>query len=203
MTGRIEMVSEKDTYFLKLVIAGDGAVGKTSLRERFMGRAFRARYLETLGADFTTRDLDVSPGKLSGEDIDSIRLRFQIWDLAGQPKLKNVRRAYYLGAVSCLLVFDITRRDSFENLGSWLDEVWKNNGKGIIPTIILGNKNDLRDEVPDCVDEEEVLLYIKTLSERTEEKEFGIEYFNTSAKTGLNVAEAFEAIGRMFLRTLK
>ncbi|MFW9993461.1 MAG: Rab family GTPase [Candidatus Odinarchaeota archaeon] len=177
----------KKTHVLKMVLAGDGAVGKTSLRMQYLGHGFKAQYLETIGADFA----------LKSEIIKGRNVDFQIWDLAGQPRFQSVRSAYYFGALGALLVFDITRHQSFENLSSWIDEIWKHNGKGIVPVVILGNKYDLCNEVPGCVDEKEALKFCKELSKRTKGKGFKVEYLNTSAKTGLNVSEAFQALGKV------
>ncbi|MFW9993971.1 MAG: Rab family GTPase [Candidatus Odinarchaeota archaeon] len=178
----------KKTFLFKIVLAGDGAVGKTSLRERYLGRGFKSQYLQTVGADFA----------LSTEKIGQKEVKFQIWDLAGQQRFQAVRSVYYAGALGALLVFDITRRDSFENLSSWVDEIWKHNGKGTIPVVLLGNKFDLRDEHSDCITEKEALKFAKDLSKKTKEKGFDIRFLNTSAKTGLNVSEAFQAIGEVY-----
>ncbi|MHA2297040.1 MAG: Rab family GTPase [Candidatus Hodarchaeales archaeon] len=178
----------KKTFLLKMVLAGDGAVGKTSLRERYLGRGFKSQYLQTIGADFALKEIE----------IKSNNVKFQIWDLAGQQRFQNVRSVYYTGALAALLLFDITRRDSFNNLDSWIKEIWEHNGKGIIPIVVLGNKFDLRDESPDCVDKKEALKFCKQLSKKTKEKNFQVDYLNTSAKTGLNVDKAFQTLGDVY-----
>ena len=86
---------------MKIILAGDGAVGKTSLREQYLGRGFTGQYLQTIGADFALKTDTVA-----GENV-----KYQIWDLAGQPRFKTVRSVYYIGAVGALLVFDITSRN--------------------------------------------------------------------------------------------
>ncbi|MHA2247925.1 MAG: Rab family GTPase [Candidatus Hodarchaeales archaeon] len=186
------MKQSKNKYGIKLVICGDGAVGKTSLRERFMGRGFQINYTPTLGADFTTKTVDM------GDTI----LHLGLWDLAGQPNFENVRHVYYNRAVASLLVFDITRRESFNNLGSWIAEIWKNNGHGIIPVVILGNKDDLRDEVSYSITNKEAVEYASTISEKTRNKGFDVKYFSTSAKSGKNVEKAFKKIGKMYMSTI-
>ncbi|MFW9996909.1 MAG: GTP-binding protein [Candidatus Odinarchaeota archaeon] len=181
------------TFVLKMVLTGDGAVGKTSLRLRYLGHGFKAQYLETIGADFALKNEDVG-----GKSVD-----FQIWDLAGQQRFQSVRSTYYYGALGALLVFDVTRRSSFDNLEPWVEEIWKHNGKGIIPIVILGNKYDLRDQSADCVDAEEALEYVKNLSEKTKKRGFEIRFLNTSAKTGLNVPEAFQALGEVYFNFIE
>ncbi|MFW9993788.1 MAG: Rab family GTPase [Candidatus Odinarchaeota archaeon] len=187
------MSSGKTTYLMKIILAGDGAVGKTSLRERYLGRGFTGQYLETVGADFALK-ID----NIGGENI-----KFQIWDLAGQPRFQTVRSVYYSGAKGALLLFDITRRSSFENLNSWVDEIWKHNGSGVIPIVVLGNKYDLRDDFAKCIEESEAREFCSELSEQTKEKGFEIKFLNTSAKTGLNVEESFQTLGKVFFDFLK
>ncbi|MHA2297039.1 MAG: Rab family GTPase [Candidatus Hodarchaeales archaeon] len=179
----------KKTFLLKMVLAGDGAVGKTSLRERYLGRGFKSQYLETIGADFA----------LKTENLGKKTVKFQIWDLAGQQRFEAVRSVYYNGALGALLVFDLTRRDSFENLESWIAEIWQNNGKGIIPVVILGNKFDLCKKISGCIEEKEAIEFAAMLSKKTQkEKGFKVKYLKTSAKTGLNVSEAFNTLGEVY-----
>lgn len=170
----------------KVTLLGDGAVGKTSLRDRFMGKAFPTEYLMTIGADFATKSLE----------IGGRRVKFQIWDLAGQPRFEMVRELYYKGALGGLLVFDVTRPHSFENSTSWIKEVWGNNGKGRIPLVILGNKTDLRNKVPTSVRAKQAEQLAEELSKICASEGFSISYIETSAKTGENVETAFSALGK-------
>ncbi|MFX0201416.1 MAG: GTP-binding protein [Candidatus Hodarchaeota archaeon] len=169
----------------KVTLLGDGAVGKTSLRDRFMGKVFPTEYLMTIGADFATKTLEIS-GK---------QAKFQIWDLAGQPRFEMVRGLYYKGAVGGMLVFDVTRPSSFENSTAWIREVWENNGKGKIPLVLLGNKVDLRDQVPISTRPEQGEKFARELSRITSNGGFSIPYYETSAKSGKNVDQAFLALG--------
>ena len=105
---------------IKIALIGDGAVGKTALRERFMGKEFTGDYVMTIGADFCIKTIDVS-GKT---------FKFQIWDLAGQPRFDAVRDLYYSGCLGALVIFDLTRPDSYVHLTNWVQELWKNNGMG-------------------------------------------------------------------------
>ena len=179
-------------YFLKIALLGDGAVGKTSLRNRFMGRGFNTSHLMTIGADFASY---VKP-------IDGKNVTYQIWDLAGQQTFKNVRARFYRGALGGLMLFDITRKSSFMNVTSWIEEIWRNSGRGPgVPIILLGNKSDLRDK--DSVSNKMGIQYAEALSRKTIKKGFKVHYMETSAKTGLNVNEAFETIGRQIIELLK
>ena len=168
--------------FVKICLLGDGAVGKTSLKNRFIGESFTAKYLITIGADFAVKEV-----KLPDCEQD---YKLQIWDLAGQPRFDAVRTLYYKGSMGAILVFDITNRSSIDNLYNWVNEFWHNSGKIAIPIIILANKKDLRDQWPSAITEEEGHEFLKALSKQT--SEFGIKfhYLETSAKTGENIDTA-------------
>ena len=181
---------------MKICLLGDGAVGKTALRERYLGKQFSSGYVMTIGADFAVKKTQISTeeGKKS--------VKFQIWDLAGQPRFNSVRELYYKGSHGGLLVFDITRRDSFTNLTSWIEELYRNSGRGIMPITLLGNKVDLRNEVEDPVTPEDVQAYIEEIKVQYDIK-FDVPYLETSAKTGENVDESFDTLAHTIRNYLK
>ena len=170
----------------KICLLGDGAVGKTSLRNRYLGKAFKADYMMTIGAEFALKAIKV-------EERD---VKYQIWDLAGQDKIGSIRDLYYWGSMSALIVFDVTRPDSFFHIQNWIAELWNNNGKGKIPFVLLGNKIDLRPETPNSVTTDQGIKYVTQLSETTKGEGFKVEYLETSAKTGENVEMAFDILGK-------
>ncbi len=174
---------------MKICLLGDGAVGKTALRERYLGKGFASNFIMTIGADFAVKAVSVggNPAK------------FQIWDLAGQPRFSSVRELYYRGSMGALLIFDCTRPQSFLNQDLWVDELWKNNGKGPVPLVILGNKADLRGQSPEEVPNEQALAYAEKITKKTKALGFTVIYMETSAKSGLNVDEAFEQLGKSIL----
>jgi small GTP-binding protein len=177
-------ISSGLSYNLKTILLGDGYVGKTSLRRRFMGHQFSAQYLETLGADFA-----IKKGEYNG-----VPFRYQIWDLAGQPRFDSLRRGFFTGSQAALICFDISNPSSAKNLEKWVDEFWKFNGRGKIPLVIIGNKIDLRETVEDSVSYEEGLKVTGEIS-----APFEVTYVETSAKTGENVNKAFEELTRAFV----
>jgi small GTP-binding protein len=171
---------------LKIALIGDGNVGKTSLRERFMGRGFPERYIMTIGSDFSILE----------KTIDGTRFLFQVWDLAGQPMYKMVRKNFYKGCRGALAVFDLTAMDSFEHIEEWVDELWENNGDGVMPIVIVGNKSD---QLEKEVSEERAKAMANLLSEKTKEYGYEIPYISTSALLGENVNEAFYTLGRSII----
>lgn len=183
------------THLMKIVLCGDGGVGKTALRERYLGRGFQSKYMMTIGADFALKEAT----------IDGKAIKFQIWDLAGQQRFGAVRSVYYLGCLGALLLFDVTRQESFENLQLWIKEIFNHNGKGVIPLVVLGNKVDLRDSGahPDSITDEIALRYCEKLTEQTKDHGFEVKYLQTSAKTGLNVGESFDMLGKVYFEYLE
>ena len=163
----------------KICLLGDGGVGKTSLRERFLGKGFQSGYILTIGADFAVQNLT----------IRDIQYKFQIWDLAGQQRFSAVRALYYKGSHGAILVFDQTRLDSLYSLDNWKQELYTNVGREI-PFVILGNKSDL----PGAIDQEQIDQFVKKAHSETQDIPFNLKYLKTSAKSGLNVTEAFEQL---------
>ncbi len=174
---------------MKIVLAGDGAVGKTALRERYLGKGFSSNYMMTIGADFALKEATIREKSI----------KFQIWDLAGQPRFGTVRSVYYYGCLGALLLFDVTRPDTFTNLENWLEEIWKNNGKGMIPVVLLGNKVDLREQFPNHITDAQAEEFADNLTRKSADVGFPVKYMPTSAKTGLNVSAAFDMLGNVYL----
>ena len=175
---------------LKIVLIGDGGVGKTAIRERYLGKGFKAQYLLTIGADFAMRD-----DTASGEPI-----RYQIWDLAGQQRFDAVREVYYKGCVGALLVYDVTRPDSYFNTPKWINELWTNNGRGRIPLVVVANKIDMRELSDDTVSPEQGRVFTERLTKLTKPEGFECNYIETSAKTGINIGAAFSLLGGNIVR---
>jgi len=176
-------------YIFKVLLLGDGAVGKTSLRMRYMGRGFSATYLMTIGADFAVVPVPINVnGRL-------YKCKLQIWDLAGQPRFKEVRGLFYQGAFGAIVVYDKTRRQTYENVIEWVNELLKH--RGIVPIVLLGNKKDLCDGTINCISYEEGLQLAAHLSEQLN---ISVPFYETSAKTGENVKESFTTLTEMMVR---
>lgn len=174
----------KAEYVFKITLVGDGAVGKTSIRNRYMGYGFSSSHLMTLGADFAVTEKEMIPDEI---------WKFQIWDVAGQPMFSEVRPRFYNGSMGALLVFDVTDRNTFKSCTMWVREVYQYCGKNAIPIILLANKTDLRNRK--SVNLKQAEKFIRILNEGT--ASFGVtnHLLETSAKTGLNIDLAFEKLG--------
>ncbi|MFX0049782.1 MAG: Rab family GTPase [Candidatus Hermodarchaeota archaeon] len=190
----------REHHTLKIILIGDGAVGKTSIRRQYLGEGFKQDYQMTIGADLAAK-------KSSIIYTGGRQIKFVIWDLAGQPRFSNVRKAYYMAAVGALVVFDMTRMESLQNIVLWMNELWRNNGSGPVPLIVLGNKKDLCEFDSHCISEQKVIAFVERLSQISQRhRGFNIHFLTTSAKTGHNIEQAFELLGEAimdFLTTTK
>lgn len=184
----------------KIVLIGDGGVGKTALRRAWLGEGFKTEYLMTIGADFASQELSL----YYPETKTSYELKFQIWDLAGQPRFKAVRDLYYRGAIGALCFFDITNQESYMNLVEWIQSYWGLNGHGKTPLLIVGSKCDLRDNpaFPSQVSARYGKEYAAELTKLLKHKfGFSVSYIETSAKDHINVDEAFKKLATEIIRS--
>jgi len=170
-------------YRYKIVMLGDGAVGKTAMTTRFTQDFFDQDYKRTIGSDFAIKRLHLS-------DIDT-RVTLQIWDLAGQPRFESVRQGFYRGARGGLLLYDVTRRRTFLNIENWKDEAFKNLDREI-PLVVVANKVDLVDSR--VVNTEEGEEYAKKNR---------FIYVESSALTGENVEEAYANLCKKMIEESK
>ena len=159
-------------YLFKLLLIGNSSVGKSSLLFRFVENVWDDSFVPTIGVDFKLKTLEVN-GK---------KVKLQIWDTAGQERFKNITASYYRGGNGVLVVYDITERESFDNLTSWLIEIEKNANKNVYK-LLIGNKCDLEDKRKVTYQEG------KDFAESN-----GMKFIETSAKDNTKVQEAFELL---------
>lgn len=120
-------------YVFKIIIIGDSSVGKSSLINTFVHEDFNKEYISTIGVDFGVRTID----------FGDLRIKLQIWDTAGQEVFRSITRSYYKGAIGCLLVFDVTNKDSFKNIDTWMKDVMNVRTEHKTTFLLVGNKCDL------------------------------------------------------------
>ncbi|MEJ2250172.1 MAG: GTP-binding protein [Candidatus Lokiarchaeota archaeon] len=171
---KIQKVKVKSgEYAFKLILGGDGGVGKTSMVHRFVENSFSKDYKATIGTSIMKKEC-----KFEGLNTS---VRFVIWDLAGQSQFKRIRQSYLSNAEAGILVYDVTRKETFENIKNWQGEIAKGSGK--ISLILVGNKIDLVDKRVISIEQGEALA-----------EQLGLSYIETSAKTGENIDEAFRML---------
>ena len=125
------------TPYFKICIVGDYGVGKSTLLHQFLEKRFLSNVESTIGSNFFVKNVKI-PNTNS-------YVTLQIWDLAGQEHFKWVRRAFYIGAKGIVYVFDLTRKESFDHITNWKEEV--TNAAGFIPNVLVGNKSDLNENL--------------------------------------------------------
>ena len=161
-------------YLYKILLLGSSAVGKSSLLVRFADDTFNSNQAATIGVDWKIRTVD----------MDSKRIKLQLWDSAGQERFRTIASSYYRGAHGVAVVFDITKECTFLQVESWLEEISQHASDGA-RRILIGNKSDLEDE-----------RAVDATRARDFAKSVGMQYIETSAKNSDNVTEAFLAMTR-------
>ena len=168
----MESSNDSDLVF-KILLLGDSEVGKSCFLMRYSDNVFIDNYITTIGLDYKLKTVKLDTGKT---------IKVQLWDTAGQDKYRTIAKNYYKGSHGILLLYDITKQSSFDNIREWVRDIKEEvSEKAII--FLIGNKIDIEDQR-------------KISKEKGEElaEEFKIPFFEASAKSGKNVDEVFKAL---------
>ena len=164
--------TETDLVY-KILLLGDSEVGKSCFLMRYADNVFVDNYITTIGLDYKLKYVQLDSGQV---------IKVQLWDTAGQDRYRTIAKNYYKGSHGILLLYDVTKSSSFENIREWIkdirEEVYE---KAII--FLIGNKIDKKDQIK-----------IKTEDAEKLAEEFNIPFFEASAKSGENVDEIFKAL---------
>jgi Ras-related protein Rab-1A len=163
------MAANDYDYLFKVLIIGNSGVGKSCLLLRFAEDLFSDNYISTIGVDFKIRKLD----------LDGKSIKLQIWDTAGQERFRTITKSYYRGSNGIVVVYDITDRESFEQVQHWMSEI-DAHASAEVCRLLVGNKADLNDKRAVKTDEGESLA-----------RQFGVPFLETSAKDASHVEEMF------------
>jgi small GTP-binding protein len=184
------------SYRGKVILCGDPSVGKTSILARYVDDQFSDEYNQTLGANFLIKEIEVSKviNKLQiknpnlKKNMKEFKLYF--WDLGGQHDKLFSNEYYFVQAVGAFVVYDVSNRESFDNIDFWISKLKELSGE--IPFIIIGNKIDKKDER---------LVSLEEAKEKADSH--GVKYMETSAKSNENIDKAFESLSVQILNNLK
>ena len=159
---------------IKIMVIGESLVGKTALIKRYTKNTFGGEYLTTVGIDFQDKFLNIN-----GKEI-----KIELWDTAGQERFRNIAKNYFQSSDGFLLVYDLTKKSSFEKLDFWNEQISLNAPKET-KYILVGNKKDLEDQREVKIEEGEDFA-----------KKNNIKFYETSAKDGTNVINVFETLAK-------
>jgi small GTP-binding protein len=167
-------------YLFKIIVVGDGAVGKTTLTKKLITGEFKTKYKMTIGVDLSVKYLKIKEKKI----------KLQIWDTGGQERFNYVSPIYYRKALGALCCYDITKRASFENVQKWITNI--ENYCGNIPIVLVATKRDLED-----------FRVIKEEIGHNFAKERGLCFFETSSKNGFNLKKPFFTLAKLIIQKRK
>ncbi len=167
---RLKEFQTNHQYIFRLCLLGDSFVGKTSILTRYSDGVIQNKYISTIGVDFKVITLQ----------LDNIITKIHIWDTAGQERFKSIAVNYFKSSHGFIFVYDITNKDSFDNINNWIDLAFQNNQNSVV-NFLIGNKSDLENDRKISIEEGKNFA---------EEKKF--IFLETSAKDNININKVFE-----------
>lgn len=162
---------------IKIMLIGDSNVGKSSLLKKYIKNEFSHSYITTIGIDFQIKYLNVCNKKI----------KLQIWDTAGQERYQIVAKNYFNSSDGFIIVYDITKRHSFDNMNNWIEQI-TDYAPNYSKSVIFGNKQDLKD-----------MREVKYIEGQELAKKSNFKFYETSAKEGINLNEGFEYLVKEIL----
>ena len=164
-------------YIFKILVSGEGGAGKTSLLQRYVDDKFDESNVLTVGVDFFTKEMA----------FDNVECLFQLWDLGGQKRFRNLLNNFVMGARGALLLFDLTHMPNVNDILEWVNIARIHDMN--LPILLVGTKLDLDEYI--AVDDDSALHLKNTFNM--------VDYIKTSAKTGYNVEKVFEVMGKTLI----
>lgn len=177
-------ISKRPDYKLKILLTGSDAAEKSELITNFIKTKFKLDYQKNIGVEIFTKEVEYEPEKTA---------LLSIWDIGGEKRFEFIRSTFYKGASGALLVFDLTREETYEEIKKWLAEIKKSTGKDF-PLVLIGNKLDKIEEVGVHIDRDEARAFAK--------KE-GIIYIETTTKSEELIENTFLKLARKIISNKK
>ena len=162
-------------YIYKILLLGDSSVGKTCFLMRYTENTFQEIHMSTIGLDYKLKNVQLDDGRM---------VKIQIWDTAGQDRFRSITKNYYKGAHGIILLYSVTDKKTFENVRNWISQI-KEEVSEKVTIILVGNK----------IDDEEHRIVTEEDGEKMA-NEFGLQFFECSAKSGVNVDPIFNELVR-------
>jgi Ras-related protein Rab-8A len=181
-SSRTISVKLSEKYQGKIILLGDISVGKSSIMNQFCENSFENNYICSIGVEFKMKPIIID---------ETCIIDLQIWDTCGQERFRTITRNYYNGKDACILIFDLTKENSFISLSTWLNDIRLFGSKDIV-TIVVGNKSDL--ETDREVDFERGEAFAR---------KYDCDYFEVSAKSGAGLNYMFNILSRNILNKIK
>ena len=157
----------------KILLLGDSSVGKTCFLMRYADNTFQEIHMSTIGLDYKLKNVQLDDGKI---------VKIQIWDTAGQDRFRSITKNYYKGAHGIILIYDVTSRKTYENIKNWVAQI-KEEVSEKVTIILVGNKIDDEKNRKVTTEEGEKMA-----------KECELDFFETSAKSGVNIDSTFNEL---------
>ena len=167
---RAPLYTEPDFTF-KILVIGDGTSGKSSILHRYVDNTFYHNYISTIGVDFKIKMLNI---------CDKL-IKLQIWDTAGQERFKSITTAYYRGVNGIILTYDVSNRETFDNIDKWIDDINKFAPPDVL-ILLVGNKSDTHKR------------QVKIEEGIEKANNLNIAFIETSAKDNINIEKAFDLL---------
>mmetsp|Transcript_72251 Transcript_72251/g.64932 ORF Transcript_72251/g.64932 Transcript_72251/m.64932 type:complete len:219 (+) Transcript_72251:121-777(+) len=178
------MASKK--VLLKIIILGESGVGKTALLHKYVMNKFIEEHKATIGADFLTKDISI------GDKL----ITLQIWDTAGQERFQSMSSAFWRGANACIMIYDITNKESFESINKWRDNLLREIDPEQIetfPLLLIGNKSDLSDEKRE----------VPRFDANNYAQQYQMLFYETSALNGFNINPSIQELAKAAIKVYK
>ena len=164
---------DSNQFFYKILLLGDSSVGKTCFSLYYTENTFQEYFLSSIGLDRRFKDVTLKNGNV---------VKIQIWDTAGQDRFHAITRNYFKGAHGIILIYDITKRETFGNVENWINQI-KEEVSDKVCIILVGNKIDLEQK-----------RVVSTEEGKKMAEQFDLMFFECSCKTGVNINDAFQEL---------